>query len=134
MPVGHAEMTSLAGGVYVLQPVMHVDAVLPRELRSGLRGLRTAALVETCSVHEAAVRRPEWHSARVCGRGYVVTILGNFKHVGSLPAARPWLLHHPVPVVQCVGMRARHSSQLIGLYGLHAPVRASRSAYWLRHV
>ena len=47
VPVEPAVMAALVGTVYVMQPVIHVDAVLPRELRSGVHvgtpGVRDSA-------------------------------------------------------------------------------------------
>jgi hypothetical protein len=103
-------MAALVGTVYVMQPVIHVDAVLPWELRSGVTGVH-AGTVDPVTVPRGATGRHSgtdhmWQSNRVVGPGYVVTILGNFKHVGSLPAARAWLLHNPVPKIQSLGREA----------------------------
>ncbi len=83
---------------------------LPRELRSGVTGVHVGT-VDPVPVPGAATGQHTgadcmWQSNRVVGPGYVVTILGNFKHVGSLPAARAWLLHNPVPTIQSLGREA----------------------------
>ena len=111
VPVEPAVMAALVATVYVMQPVIHVDDVLPRELRSGVTGVHVGT-VDPVPVPGAATGRHTGVDAcgspivRVVGPGYVVTILGNFKHVGSLPAARAWLLHNPVPMIQSLGREA----------------------------
>ena len=92
-PVSEHMGPALAGTVYVLRSVPHVGAVLPADLRS-----HRAPHVPSDT--------PQWVSVRACGPGYVVTILGNFVHITSLPAGRDWLLHNPVPTVQCLSREA----------------------------
>jgi hypothetical protein len=101
MPLGQHEIAGMAGAIYVLQPVLHVDVVLPRELRSGMGGMHSDAAAAS---HTQQL--PVWSSERVCGPGYIITILGNFQHVCSLPAVRAWLLHHPIPAIQSLGREA----------------------------
>jgi hypothetical protein len=76
---------------------------------SGCLSQEAAESLRRCAQSRAAGRAAQyrmWQSNRVVGPGYVVTILGNFKHVGSLPAARAWLLHNPVPMIQSLGREA----------------------------
>jgi hypothetical protein len=78
MSVGPDEVASLAGAVYVLQPVLHVDAVLPRELRSGMGRMHSTAVNRAHPADTAEQQHPGWGSGRVCGPGYVITILSSF--------------------------------------------------------
>jgi hypothetical protein len=56
VPVEPAVMAALVGTVYVMQPVIHVDAVLPRELRSGVTGVHVGT-VDPVPVPGAATGR-----------------------------------------------------------------------------